>query len=153
DDRVFIFESAAARPKAEFWTGVEVYPTQQAILDALRAEPDSIDGPPKLEQALLKGAAVPPPDAAVQVPARVEQYAANLVRVSVDAPSAGVLVLKDSYFPGWRAELNGQPAEVFRAEGLVRGVLIPGAGHYDVRFTYLPGSFVRGLWVSLAAAL
>jgi hypothetical protein len=148
DLRSVVLESGSARPKAEFWTGAEVYDTQEALLANLREQPASILGPPKLERALLKGVQVGAPEDASQVPATVQVYDPNRVRVSVDAPDAGVLVLKDSYFPGWQASANGVPLDVLRVEGLVRGVLLPGAGHYDVEFRYAPSSFTRGLWVS-----
>jgi hypothetical protein len=73
--------------------------------------------------------------------------------VRVDAPGAGLLVLKDSYFPGWQASVNGQAAEVVRVNGLVRGVVIPGPGQYEVEMVYRPEAFVRGLWLSGAIAL
>jgi hypothetical protein len=40
----------------------------------------------------------------------VERYAPNTVQRRGDAPRAGLVVLKDSYFPGWQARVNGQPA-------------------------------------------
>jgi hypothetical protein len=42
---------------------------------------------------------------------------------------------------------------VVRVNGLVRGVFVPGAGHYTVRFSYLPTSFVYGATLSLATAV
>jgi hypothetical protein len=149
DPRAVVLESTSARPKAEFWTGAQVYDTQEALLNSLREQPASILGPPKLERALLKGAQIgATANAAGPLPAPVEAYDPNLVRVSVDAPDAGVVVLKDTYFPGWQASANGTPLDVLRVDGLVRGVLLPSAGHYDVEFRYAPASFNRGLWVS-----
>jgi hypothetical protein len=149
DLRSVVLESGSARPKAEFWTGAEVYDTQEALLASLREQPASILGPPKLERALLKGSQVGSPEnAAGPLSAPVQVYEPNQVRISVDAPDAGVLVLKDSYFPGWQVSANGTPLDVLRVDGLVRGVLLPSAGHYEVEFRYAPPSFTRGLWLS-----
>jgi hypothetical protein len=67
-----------------------------------------------------------------------------------EAPAPGILVVKDSPFPGWQATLNGQPAEIVRVNGLVRGVMVPAAGHYEIAMTYRPASFVSGVAISEA---
>jgi hypothetical protein len=65
-----------------------------------------------------------------------------------EAPAPGILVVKDSPFPGWQATLNGQPAEIIQVNGLVRGVIVPAAGHYDLAMTYRPNSFVDGVRIA-----
>jgi uncharacterized membrane protein YfhO len=62
-----------------------------------------------------------------------------------------VLVLTDAYFPGWMARVDGAPAEIFRADYLFRGVLLP-AGEHMVTFSYAPGSVALGAIATLLAA-
>jgi Bacterial membrane protein YfhO len=154
DDRVRVLESPQALPKAEFWGRVEMYPTQAAILADYKQHPDAILGPPRVEtlnapRSLASLSAGP----AGPLDAQVVDYEPNRVQLRVDAPSAGLLVLKDSYFPGWQAVVNGQTADVVRVNGLVRGVVVPAPGHYEVQMVYRPEGFGRGLWLSGAIAL
>ncbi len=72
------------------------------------------------------------------------------LEVALDAP--GVLVLADTWYPGWQATVDGQPAALLRANYLFRGLLLP-AGQHRVLFEYRPASLTRGAALSLAAAL
>lgn len=49
--------------------------------------------------------------------------------------SPGVLVLTDTYYPGWNVNVDGKPAAILRANYLFRGVMIP-AGEHHVKFQY-----------------
>jgi hypothetical protein len=60
-------------------------------------------------------------------------------RVVLDTTSAvdGPLLLHDNYYPGWVAEVDGQPAPVRRTHQLFREVDVP-AGHHRVVFRFAP---------------
>jgi hypothetical protein len=81
---------------------------------------------------------------------RVALYAPERVEVLVTAAAPALLVLRDTYYPGWRARLDGQPAPVLRAGGLFRAVVVP-EGTHSVTFEYRPQSLRRGVLISLAA--
>ena len=82
--------------------------------------------------------------------ARIAAYAPERVEIEVDAPADGMLVLTDTWYPGWRATRDGSELEVFRANGLFRAVRVP-AGTSRVRFEYAPASFRWGVAISLAS--
>lgn len=82
----------------------------------------------------------------------VTSYRANEVQVSLRSPGPAYLVLADSYFPGWKATVNGQPAEVLKADYNFRAVAI-GPGESHVVFRYDPFSFKLGGFISLISAL
>jgi hypothetical protein len=69
--------------------------------------------------------------------ARISKYDAQEVEVEVAADRPGVLVLADAYYPGWEAELNGEPAAIYAADLAFRGVVVP-AGRHRVVFHYRP---------------
>ena len=153
DSAVRILESSQAQSRALFSSAVQVYPDEDAIMAALQANPATIQGPVMIEAGSTPALAQPAPDATMAFPVPVQSYRPNAVRLSVDAPSAGVVVLKDAYMPGWRASLNGSSVAVIRVNAMVRGVVLPGPGRYDVKFEYLPESFMAGLWLSGAIAV
>jgi hypothetical protein len=77
-------------------------------------------------------------------------YTARQVDIEVETSSPGVLVLGDTYFPGWKAEINGREVPVFRANYLLRGIVVD-SGRHRVRFFYHPLSFHIGFGLTVIA--
>ena len=46
-----------------------------------------------------------------------------------------ILVLAEAWYPGWEAEVNGQPVRSFPVNGWMRGVVVP-AGQTEVVWRY-----------------
>jgi hypothetical protein len=81
------------------------------------------------------------------------------VAVAAEVSAPALLVLTDSFFPGWEAELDGTRVPVLRADYAFRAVALA-AGEHRVVFRYRPWSFHMGvalaagaLVLALAAAL
>jgi hypothetical protein len=69
--------------------------------------------------------------------ARIINYGNTEVTVETYSPSAALLVLTDVWHPWWRAEVDGAPVEILRADVLFRAVAVP-PGRHVVRFTFHP---------------
>ena len=63
--------------------------------------------------------------------------------------SAGLLVIGDNYFPGWRAAVDRRPAPLLRADYTLRAVPIE-AGAHSVDLVYDPLSLRLGVGLSAA---
>jgi hypothetical protein len=74
---------------------------------------------------------------------------ANHTRVTVDAPVPGLLVVMDPWYPGWRAEVDGQRAPLLRADYAFMAVPVP-AGRHEVVLRYRPATLFPGLACVLA---
>jgi hypothetical protein len=84
--------------------------------------------------------------------ARITRYGRESVAVDTSASKPSLLVLTDSWFPGWRATVDGRSTPVERVDYLLRGVRVP-AGDHTVEFSYRPTSWRIGWIVSLLALL
>jgi uncharacterized membrane protein YfhO len=73
------------------------------------------------------------------------------VRVATAADSAAYLVLTDTWFPGWRARVDGRDATLWRADHAFRAVWVP-TGRHEVEFRFEPRSLKVGLLVSVLSA-
>lgn len=82
----------------------------------------------------------------------IAAYEAGRVRLTVDTRVKGLLVLTDTYMPGWRATIDGQATGIYVANHAFRAIVIP-AGSHQVEFVYAPSSFWGGAAISLTAAL
>ena len=71
----------------------------------------------------------------------------NRLQLFVEAKEVSFLVLSDTYFPGWRAYLDGKPVKIFRANYNFRAVSIP-PGKHEVKFVYHPMSVKLGVLVT-----
>lgn len=67
------------------------------------------------------------------------------IRAALDAP--GYLVLADTWYPGWQAKIDGQPAEILRANYAFRATYLE-AGDHTVEMVYRPQSFIVGASVT-----
>lgn len=92
----------------------------------------------------------PAPEAADKV--TVIKYTSNEIALDVIAGAPGLLVLSEVTYPGWQAEVNGQPVPIVEADGVLRAVPVE-AGHFTVRFRYRPTSLYVGMTVSIITLL
>ena len=67
-----------------------------------------------------------------------------------DAP--GLLMLSESYDPGWKAYVNGEQVEVLVADHLLRAIPLP-AGEHTVELRYEPTSLKIGMAIFAATIL
>jgi hypothetical protein len=79
-------------------------------------------------------------------------YRADRFELTADVSATGLLVLSEVGYPGWAATVNGEPAHIYRVNGVLRGVIVsPGSNH--VVMEYRPASVRYGAALSLTAFL
>jgi hypothetical protein len=83
---------------------------------------------------------------------RLVTYLPDRVEMAVSASRAGIVVLLDSFDPGWRAWVDGKPERVLRANVSFRAVHVP-AGSHRVEMRYRPRAVYGGLVVSAVSAV
>jgi hypothetical protein len=82
----------------------------------------------------------------------IEVDRSELVRIRVQSTSPGLLVLSDTYFPGWQASVDGESHPILRANLAFRAVAVP-AGDHEVEFRYEPASFRLGVALTVIGLL
>ena len=97
-----------------------------------------------------------PPPALVQCEGpdsvQVASYTPNRVTIQANMACRGMVILADTYFPGWRAYIDGKRAPIWEAYTAVRGVVVE-PGRHEVEFRYRPGSVVAGGILTLLGTL
>ncbi len=101
-------------------------PAEQAVLDAPLSSP--------LSGGAVSGGAV------------VEKYQSQEVVVRTQGDRPALLVLTDTAYPGWRAEVDGKEAPIHVTNGMFRGVPVPEGAH-RVTFRYDNPPFFLLLWL------
>ena len=135
-----VFEHDDPLPRAWVAHEARVVDDFAAALAALRAE----DFSPRTDVVLLDAPNVAPINASGSGTATVTHYGNSELIVQVESDAPGYLVLSEIWFSGWRATVNGEAAEVLRANGALRAVAVPG-GESTVRLWFAPAGWRWGL--------
>jgi hypothetical protein len=85
--------------------------------------------------------------------AHITHYSNNRVEIDCEATRPCFLFLSDSYYPPWKAWVDGQPAPIYRADTAFRAVPIKTAGRHQVVMNYRPLMLYLGLAVSIISWL
>ena len=137
-----IYQNTQVLPRAFALYQVEALNDRTAILDRLA---DSSFNP-ETTVILEKPPAQPLPPLEPAAPSTVTfiRRKHNKALIEVDMADTGFLFLSDVFYPGWKAYIDGQPAEIYRANYLFRAVQVE-AGRHLVEFSYEPLSFKLGV--------
>lgn len=139
-----IFENPQAMPRAFVVGQVEPVRDEAEALARLVA----LD----LPQVALVENGPPLRGGAIVHEARVLRYSHNRIEIEMNLSAPGFLVLSEVWYPGWQASDNGEPIQVYRANGLLRGIYLE-QGVHDVTFDYEPLSVQAGGAISGLSAL
>lgn len=71
----------------------------------------------------------------------------------IDAPGDRLVFFSVPYEPGWRAEVNGQPAEIFRVNVGFMAVAVPAGDSVRIDFTYATPGLGTGVLISLSSLM
>jgi hypothetical protein len=83
---------------------------------------------------------------------RILSESANRIQIELDTHRQGWLVMKDTYYPGWVAWVNGAKAPIFAANSIFRAVRVD-EGINLIEFRYQPLSFSLGVTMSVLSLL
>ncbi|HTB10413.1 MAG TPA: YfhO family protein [Bryobacteraceae bacterium] len=144
---VKVFENAQAFPRA--W----------AVHDALRVE-DSKQARAMLEDPGFDAARKvftigenPPKLAACDNDdVAIARHEPNYVAIKAAMSCRGMVILTDTWFPGWQATVDGRPAAIEKAYGAFRGVVVE-AGNHSIEMRYRPWSVFAGAFLTGLATL
>lgn len=84
--------------------------------------------------------------------AHILSYAPHRVIIETNSEHKSLLVLNDTFFPGWVVRVNGLETEILHANYLFRGVMLE-PGVHTIEFSYEPESFRLGLLGALAGTV
>ncbi len=149
---LLVLENANYLPRAFFVDTVEVITDQQEAL--VRLGDSTLD--------LSQTAILPKPidgytpatsDTTSTRTTELRRFTPREIVWEVETDQPRLLVVSEVYYPaGWTAQVNDNPAEIIRADHLLRGVYVP-AGSHIVRMAFEPTSHTTGLLTSILSTL
>lgn len=143
---LFRYRLADPLPRAYLVGRVEVDPDSIAILNRFLAGGRD----PHAVAYVSEGPGLDGPAARVAGTVRWLEGSNHSVRLEVEAPTRALLVLTDTWYPGWTVSVNGRPAQIRRVNWHFKGVYLE-PGEHRVRFDYRPRGIGPAAVVSLLA--
>lgn len=144
----YLYRNPGVMPRARLADSYRVVPSFDQMLAEIvsqRWDPHSVtmlEKQPEIE-----------PQPGGSAAAEIVSYENEVISVKVSTTVPKLLILADTYYPsGWEATVDGNPAEIVRADGVLRAVAVP-AGEHEVRFSFRPKCFYTGLWISIISVI
>ncbi|QKG80928.1 YfhO family protein [Tenuifilum thalassicum] len=81
------------------------------------------------------------------------EYRPNRLKYKTSSTATQLAVFSEIYYPkGWQAYIDGKPADHFRANYVLRAMIVP-AGEHQIEFVFDPPLWKKGTYVDLASSL
>jgi|GEM_PF-1576285 len=147
-DKIYVYENLSPQPNA--------FLTENYLVDSPEnIKTSMLEGKYDLTKTVLlekspSAEYFPAPDSLGEV---VEFFKDNRqVEMRLSCSRNAFLVLTDTYYPGWKAYIDGRETEIYPADYVFRAVEAP-AGEHTIRFEYEPDSFKKGLSISIICGI
>lgn len=144
DELIAVYRNRQALPRAWVVPFAEIVPSHEAAFAAVHRP--GFD--PRRTVIVEEGSAEPGGPGTATIVAASN----SALTIDVQAPQGGYLVLSETFYPGWEATIDGQPAPLVRANYLFRALRLP-PGEHRVELRYRPESLARGMLLTGATAL
>lgn len=151
-DYLYLYQNLTPIRKLSFFTQAEFLNTKEDIELKLRQKKFN-----PLKEMFISGPMNPPDSSEIyqeslNASGKILNYTANKVEVEASSNRPSWLVLADTYYPGWKASINNQPAQIYQADGLLRALYLP-EGDSRIILTFRPTWFWLSLLITLGSIL
>jgi hypothetical protein len=82
----------------------------------------------------------------------VTEFANQRISFGTESPGPSLVVVSQTFYPAWKAYVDGQPVKIWRANYAFQALQVP-AGRHEVRLRYQDRPFVAGGVISCIGAL
>jgi hypothetical protein len=148
--KINIYENKSAFPRAFCVSSFDIQTTDNGLTDMLRQwnnhdfqhkvllekQPDLYWKLKSHENTFMKSTV------------HIQKYQPNTIILKVKAPHHCMLVLGDSYHPGWQAFVDDVPETIYRANYIMRAVVVP-KGEHTVTFQFKPNMLRFGWFTTI----
>ena len=144
-----IYRDDQALPRA-FWVGRVVPVTRDEALETVNAPSFDPRREVALETSNFKLNSLSNSNAPALQAATFKRYDETHLEMTIIAPAAGQLVLMDTFYPGWRARVDGRETPIAPANFVGRAIEVE-VGTHKVEMWFEPQSVRLGVFISLVA--
>ncbi len=138
-----VYANTAALPRAKLFSAYQLIPDSQTAIATL------LDSKFDYQNILVLFESPPfEPQLDPTATATITEYLPQQVVITTQSSQPQLLLLNDTFYPGWKVTIDGQPSQILRANHAFRAIALP-AGDHQVVFNYDPLSVKLGMFISL----
>jgi hypothetical protein len=149
-----VYENLRALPRAWMVPAVKTLDDRDALAAVHYGQfPDGSPFDPRATAIVSADDGAAQPDvAAGQMSANVTEVSPDRIAIETNSDAGAFLMLSETYYPGWRARIDGVVTPVRRADFSLQGVAVP-SGRHTVVFEFVSRTLRAGAGLSVAGIL
>ncbi len=150
DQRVQIYENTRPFPRAHFSSAATCEDDPARVLGRVTADgfdPRQVAYVEGCDSSILNVGSTDDDDKV-----SIVHWEPNSITISTSAHGKRFLLLSETYFPGWKAAVDGRDTSIYRSNYIFRGLVVP-PGKHTVIFRYAPSDVWVGLIISVISTL
>jgi uncharacterized membrane protein YfhO len=144
DKTVYLYEYTSYPGRFLLFSGATFVKDDQTVIEKLQS--DTFDS--RKELILIGNKEAKNGNMDVSGRTKLIYYKANRFSVEYETSNDAFLYVSDTYYPGWKAYVDGKETKIYRANLAFRAIEVP-KGKHTVVFKYIPMSFYIGLFLTL----
>lgn len=148
DQAIYLYKNRQNLPHVFSLTNYRVSKTIQDVIKTLK----SPDFDPRQTVILEKNISLSKSSNSPDDKVEIKNYGKTEVKIGANLKNNALIVLSDSFYPGWQAHIDGTKTEILAANINSRAVLVP-AGNHLITFSYKPSLILFGLIITIITHL
>ncbi|MEI7541839.1 MAG: YfhO family protein [bacterium] len=147
DGKVKVYSNKAVSPRIVFTDKIFKYNTNEEILNYMKSGTYDFKG------VLIKDDIdlMPSPDL-LSYKIGIQSYTPNRIKMIVETEKDGMLVVKNSYYPEWKAKVDNKLNKIYNVNYAFMGIPLK-TGTHDIELYYSKDGFYLGLLLTLIGIL
>lgn len=145
DQTIYLYKNKTANPRVFAPQNYLVANSLQDVIRILQNEQFNPKEAVILEKEIALPKQIPPQQGQIRIISDQD----TKVEIESDLQNDGLVVLTDSFYPGWTATIDGNPTEIFATNINSRSTIVP-KGTHKIIYSYNPRNLKLALYLSLS---
>lgn len=136
---IFVYKNSSALPRFYLVSQIKYFETDSQILEEIKKSPTEVLSSTALLNNKLRDLNIPniSYQSYTKINIQIISYEQDQFELEVSNEANGILVVSNNYSPYWKAWINDQPTNIFRAQYAFQGIYLP-SGTARLKFKYQP---------------
>ncbi|MFH1962295.1 MAG: YfhO family protein [bacterium] len=145
DEQISVYQNSTCLPRAFIAHGFEVHKPKDVLKRLAGGSFDPSRCVILEEKPNLVSMDMP---ANTGISPEILKYSLNEVIIHTELKQPGILVLTDTWYPGWQAYIDDKKTKIYIADYIFRAIELT-EGKHRIRFVYQPKSILYGMIITL----